>query len=700
MDMSVFALSTKSSVSKPKSAKAKVVKSLKTTKSAKLSTKNKKLKAFEIKIEDDLFKEATEDTGEIEIPVNDIEEGVIVDENLEEKNAGDTTTESNENVAGNDVYDEVPGDSQIENNATENMAGGSLDGIEEENIADDSKRKNRSTGSNYGEFDESDYFYDDDNVDNTSESTRNNAKNTDSLEEEDTLPDMMHGENSHEYETDRIYHYSDHITSGMMKNQTKVKKAIVDYADNLEGHFTSPYRKNGRAVAIQCCAYVNQVWHDVFGTDLYSLAGSATDKYSYDGESAYEFFERVGLKTGDVIYTRYQKTKKNSRSVVVTDKNGNPIKTMGQHFLIILDYDEEYVWYTDGYESRTNGFVVSSINRKVKYEDSKYFRNVSGSYADIEGAYFERAGKRGTRYRYYRLPESKWVKIGGKADILKAQRDARKAEVEARIEAAKKKAAENAKNAASETPDESKNPDEDIDNNRDKEAWEYTIEEISANKAAREPKFKSFDEIAEEWTGDEGDLWISGLENLDLEHDGEIKEPEIRVFTGIKCLEKDTDYTVEYTDNLNAGIATVWIKGQGKYRRRAISENFIIRPYDLEAHYEEGNVLVKPVTLKATGRKRRGKPIVKCMISMNSVSSNSIKEEDFIEIEDEPSNNIEETDGIEWKLLRLKAGRSCVYAYNDVTENAYIEPSDIPYYIYIEGMGNFTGVIKVEEYLY
>ena len=51
-----------------------------------------------------------------------------------------------------------------------------------------------------------------------------------------------------------------------------------------------------------------------------------------------------------------------------------------------------------------------------------------------------------------------------------------------------------------------------------------------------------------------------------VEYDGAAQTPEIVVTDGDQPLVKDTDYTVEYQNNVNAGTATVIVEGKGNYQ--------------------------------------------------------------------------------------------------------------------------------------
>lgn len=74
------------------------------------------------------------------------------------------------------------------------------------------------------------------------------------------------------------------------------------------------------------------------------------------------------------------------------------------------------------------------------------------------------------------------------------------------------------------------------------------------------------------------DLAIQSI--ADLTYCGEAMEPELVILHGDKVLERDRDYTVTYSDNINAGTATAAIQGIGNYTgTRLVTYN--IRPYDV-----------------------------------------------------------------------------------------------------------------------
>ena len=66
------------------------------------------------------------------------------------------------------------------------------------------------------------------------------------------------------------------------------------------------------------------------------------------------------------------------------------------------------------------------------------------------------------------------------------------------------------------------------------------------------------------------------LSNNNYIYDGKEKKPDVTVKYGYATLQQGTDYTVEYSNNVKAGTATVTIKGTGIYSG-AVSKNFEIK---------------------------------------------------------------------------------------------------------------------------
>ena len=67
--------------------------------------------------------------------------------------------------------------------------------------------------------------------------------------------------------------------------------------------------------------------------------------------------------------------------------------------------------------------------------------------------------------------------------------------------------------------------------------------------------------------------------------------PELTVKDGETALSKDTDYTVKYQNNLNAGTATVTLTGKGNYSD-SVSKTFTIKQKDVTAQRAASNIQV------------------------------------------------------------------------------------------------------------
>ncbi|MBE6046265.1 MAG: hypothetical protein E7221_06150 [Clostridiales bacterium] len=65
-------------------------------------------------------------------------------------------------------------------------------------------------------------------------------------------------------------------------------------------------------------------------------------------------------------------------------------------------------------------------------------------------------------------------------------------------------------------------------------------------------------------------------------YNGEAWTPEITVTKDETPLVKDTDYTVEYADNTNAGTAKVFVKGAGEYKGGGKNVTFTINPAPID----------------------------------------------------------------------------------------------------------------------
>ena len=77
---------------------------------------------------------------------------------------------------------------------------------------------------------------------------------------------------------------------------------------------------------------------------------------------------------------------------------------------------------------------------------------------------------------------------------------------------------------------------------------------------------------------------------------GQAITPEVKVSFGGKALTLNTDYTVTYTDNIDAGTATVKIIGTGDYNK-SVTKTFVIKPADIS----KASVVLRGTSLTYTG---------------------------------------------------------------------------------------------------
>lgn len=100
---------------------------------------------------------------------------------------------------------------------------------------------------------------------------------------------------------------------------------------------------------------------------------------------------------------------------------------------------------------------------------------------------------------------------------------------------------------------------------------------------------------------DIAELAVAGIENVI--YNGEAYTPEVTVTYGDNTLVLDTDYTVTYANNTNAGTATVTLKGWGNYTGET-TKNFVIAQKNIAADM----VVVAPETVVYNGELQ--KPVV------------------------------------------------------------------------------------------
>lgn len=77
-------------------------------------------------------------------------------------------------------------------------------------------------------------------------------------------------------------------------------------------------------------------------------------------------------------------------------------------------------------------------------------------------------------------------------------------------------------------------------------------------------------------------------------YDGSAKTPTVKVVSDGKILKRNEDYTLEYQNNYDDGIATVYVVGQNDYCD-VVALNFVILPYNsgMDSVYDDGTIISK-----------------------------------------------------------------------------------------------------------
>ena len=89
-------------------------------------------------------------------------------------------------------------------------------------------------------------------------------------------------------------------------------------------------------------------------------------------------------------------------------------------------------------------------------------------------------------------------------------------------------------------------------------------------------------------------------------YDGTVKTPYVKIIYNGETLVKDTDYTLEYQNNISAGTAKVIIKGIGRYTG-SITKTYKINPINIA----NLNITLSSTTYRYTGTQRKPKVTVK-----------------------------------------------------------------------------------------
>ena len=109
-------------------------------------------------------------------------------------------------------------------------------------------------------------------------------------------------------------------------------------------------------------------------------------------------------------------------------------------------------------------------------------------------------------------------------------------------------------------------------------------------------------------------------------YNGQKQTPSVKVYAKVdgktRLLTKDTDYTVTYKDNRNAGTATVTAKGKGNFKG-TVSTTFTIKKLSLSG----ATAKLSKTTMKYTGKAL--KPDVTVKITLNGKTVTLVKDTDY-----------------------------------------------------------------------
>ena len=145
-------------------------------------------------------------------------------------------------------------------------------------------------------------------------------------------------------------------------SDNKVVKAINDYVNSLKGRFNPKYYYKKQLKSIQCCAFTDEIWRDVFGISRYDTNRKFTiinSKKKLKGSEIYQFLKDNNAAPGDIIWV-HDPTYAEKYNIT--------------HYMMIMGYDKNSLTITDGYEKNGKGYVWKN-NQKVSFtgDHSKYF---------------------------------------------------------------------------------------------------------------------------------------------------------------------------------------------------------------------------------------------------------------------------------------------------------------------------------------
>jgi len=154
--------------------------------------------------------------------------------------------------------------------------------------------------------------------------------------------------------------------------------------------------KKGYNGATGCCAFVNYVWKDVFGVDVYNR--SARDSYTMQCTSSselYSFLSQHSARAGDVIH-------------VWCDQCGN-CNNSETHWMVIISCDKKGIKLYDAYGSGSRSGSLWNKGTLVPWNNSyhaqHYWNGNSKTY-----------GQSGFYVTLFQVKDDLWLKAAAKSD--------------------------------------------------------------------------------------------------------------------------------------------------------------------------------------------------------------------------------------------------------------------------------------------
>ena len=188
-------------------------------------------------------------------------------------------------------------------------------------------------------------------------------------------------------------------------------------------------------------------------------------------------------------------------------------------------------------------------------------------------------------------------------------------------------------------------------------------------------------------------LWLYGIENKTYTGTA-LTQPSLKVFFGKKELKEGTEYTVKYSNNINAGTATVTVTGKGNFTG-TMSRSFKIATVSLgtvngEDITNSADLDAPDIALAYNGRIQKGTTTVTYHLKQADESYKDITLKagtDFTYVY--PNTNFREDDYEPTAFVGMAA------AADTTGEQGFEE-----YTVTIEGKGNYTGTATFTERIY